>query len=241
MSSRKLVSIITGTWQRRDLLLEAIENIRQQTYRPLEHVIVSDGPDGELRFMFGMEDEHRWGDDGAEDPRWVPIRFVELGHHWSGFLAASLSAVPFQVAQWVARGEYLCWMADDERFDPDHVESLVDLLERTDSDFVYSKCRLWHIGNPNHISIIGADPPSFGNITNTLYRRELLDYRGFRTHIGSGSDWDQVLHWVDVGARWAMSDAPTMSHRADKAGEGAEYRHLRQPLRGQRSEEQRRL
>jgi GT2 family glycosyltransferase len=42
---RPLVSVITPTWQRHELLLEAIENVRQQTYRPIEHVIVSDGPD----------------------------------------------------------------------------------------------------------------------------------------------------------------------------------------------------
>lgn len=235
---RPLVSIITGTWQRHDLLLEAIRNVRAQTYRPMEHVIVSDGPDIPLEVKVCRSRNADWELTGE---RHVPVRFVELGYHWSGFLAASLSAVPFQVAQWLARGEYLCWMADDERFDPDHVESLVDLLERTDSDFVYSPCRIWHVGNPQHVSIIGTDPPTYGNVTNVLYRRELLDYRGFRTHIGSGSDWDQVLHWVDVGAKWAMSERATMSHRADKSGEGPDYRPLRQPLRGQTSEDQRRL
>lgn len=229
---RKLVSVITGTWRRHDLVLEAIENVRQQAYRPLEHVIVSDGPDPVLG---GFVRDAQMTESG------VPIRFVELGFHWSGFLAASLAAVPFQVAQWLARGPYLIWMADDERFDPDHIESLVDLLEETDSDFVYSPCRLWHVGRPGAVAIIGTDPPSYGNVTNVLYRRELLDYRGFRTHIGSGSDWDQVLHWVDVGARWAMSKEPSMSHRADKSGEGPDYRPLRQPLRGQRSDAERAL
>jgi glycosyltransferase involved in cell wall biosynthesis len=39
----KLVSVVTGTWHRHELLMEAIKNVRAQTYRPLEHVIVSDG------------------------------------------------------------------------------------------------------------------------------------------------------------------------------------------------------
>jgi glycosyltransferase involved in cell wall biosynthesis len=231
--TRPLVSVITGTWQRHELLLEAIANVREQTYRPLEHVIVSDGPDERLAQLVY---------DATANVHGVDVIFQELGCWWSGFLAASESAVPFQVAQWLARGEYLVWMADDERFDPDHIASLVELLEATDSDFVYSLCRLWHLGtSPEQHTLIGSDPPRYGSVTNVLYRRELLDYRGFRTHVGSGTDWDQVLYWVEVGARWAMLPRATMSHRADKSGEGPRYRPLRQPLRGQTRERQRAL
>jgi hypothetical protein len=232
VSDRPLVSVITGTWQRHDLLLELIENIRQQTYRPLEHVIVSDGPDDVLRFMFEMEDEHRWADDGTEDPRWVPLRFVECGRHWSSFLAASMSTVPFQVAQWMARGDLIMWAADDERFEPDHVAALVELLEATDSDFVYSKAELWAKDDPTFRMVIGRDPPLLGTITNALFRADLLDYRGFTPGVGSATDWDQISHWVAAGARWAMLDRVTLTHRLDKYGEGPDFRADRRPLRG---------
>lgn len=232
MTDRPLVSVITGTWQRHDLLAEAIENVREQTYRPLEHVIVSDGPDDELCRLIDREQLA----DVIEESG-VPIRLVELGRNWSTFLQFSISAVPFQVAQWMARGEYLCWLADDERMAPDHIASLVDLLETTDSDFVYSKSRLWF--NPalgpqyaGHEPIIGEDPPRCGTVTNVLYRAELLDYRGFEIHVGSGTDWDQVDHWMRAGARWAMLDRVTHSHRVDKIGEGTDVRMQRQPLRG---------
>ena len=219
--SRKLVSVITGTYNRHDLLLEAIENVREQTYRPLEHCIVSDGPDLALRQMLGA---HRGSD--------VPTRFVETGRQWSQFLAASISAVPFQVAQWLASGDYLMWLSDDERLTPDHVESLVNLLEETDSDFVYPRVEVW---NPaGYQSVIGTDPPQLGGITHALFRAELLDYRGFTTHIGSGTDWDQIRHWMEAGARWAMLDRITLRHRIDKMGEGPDYREMRQPLRGHR-------
>lgn len=225
MTDRPLVSVITGTWQRHDLLMEMIENIRAQTYRPLEMIIVSDGPDSALATDLVMR-----GQPWVEAP---PIRFVELGRNWSSFLAASLSAVPFQVAQWLARGDLLLWCADDERFEPDHIESLVDLLQRTDSDFVYSRCRVWSVDStPDDYTEIGTDPPQLGQVTNALYRAELLDYRGFREHVGSGSDWDQVDGWMQAGARWAMLDRATMSHRRDKSGEGPDYRSQRQILRG---------
>jgi hypothetical protein len=223
-----LVSIVTGTHQRHGLLPGLFENIRQQTYPgPIEHVIVADGPD-----------------PGLLPPRTVVFRpglphieqrFAECGRHWSGFLAASQAAVPFQVAQWLARGDLLMWLADDERMlVPDHIEALVDLLEATNSDFVYPKVRLTFKDRPGDDVVIGSDPPVLGAITHCLYRAELLDYRGFTTHVGSASDWDQVRHWMAAGARWAMLPEVTLSHRVDKLGEGPDFRAERQSLRGHR-------
>jgi GT2 family glycosyltransferase len=235
--SRPLVSIITGTWQRHDLLLEAIANVREQMYRPLEHVIVSDGPDPELRRRFWADYERYTLPSSIDHPnpqKWVSYQFIECGRHWSSFLAASISAVPFQVAQWLAGGDYLCWLADDERMTPDHIEALVDLLEQTDSDFVYSKAELWAKDDPSWRMVIGRDPPYLGTITNALFRADLLDYRGFTTHVGSATDWDQIQAWMSAGARWAMLDRVTLTHRLDKFGEGPDFRAERRPLRGHR-------
>lgn len=242
MTDRPLVSVITGTYNRHDLLQDAIENVRQQTYPNIEHVIVSDGPDCELADLMktlqiqDMEASIFAGEHGTKPaPSGVPIRFAECGRHWSSFLAASISTVPFQVAQWMARGPYLMWLADDERMTPDHIESLVDLLEATDSDFTYSYARLVPgPGVPITPMIIGSDPPMLGQITNALFRAELLDYRGFTTHVGSATDWDQVRHWMAAGARWAMLDRVTLTHQIDKLGEGPDFKGGRQPLRGHR-------
>jgi glycosyltransferase involved in cell wall biosynthesis len=122
VSERKLVSVVTGTWQRHDLLLGAIENVRQQTYRPLEHVIVADGPDPWLARSHAED----WPETDELDSQGlylrscgvddVPIRFVELGFHSSSLLRDSISAAPFMVAQLLARGEYQITFSDDERF-----------------------------------------------------------------------------------------------------------------------------
>jgi glycosyltransferase involved in cell wall biosynthesis len=243
---RKLVSVITGTHQRHDLLVGAIENVREQTYPSLEHVIVSDGPDPELRRKLN---DYDWLGDrnlridellepiAAVRQRYIPTLFAECGRHWSRFLAYSISAVPFQVAQWMARGDYLIWLADDERMTPEHIESLVDLLEATDSDFVYSRCECWFapgVRDDLGPMIVGTDPPRCGTVTNVLYRAELLDYAGFEPHVGSGTDWHQVEAWMAAGARWAMLGRVTFRHRVDKMGEGPNVRMERQPLRGHR-------
>lgn len=218
MPDRKLVSVVTGTYNRHDLLLGAIENIRQQTYRPLEHVIVADGPDDLLSSLFGMEDEHRWADDGTEDPRWVPIRFQELGFHASSLFTDSMSAAPFMVAQLLARGEYQIWWADDERaLVPDHIEKLVDLLELYDADFVYPRVEMTWPDSDRKV-MIGGNPPKRGAFTHALYRRDLLD-KGmlFRTHVGSGTDADCLERVMSApNVRWAYLPEVTFTHRVDK-------------------------
>lgn len=222
MTARKLVSIVTGTWQRHELLMEAIETIRAQTYRPLEHVIVSDGPDPELRKL--VEAARIDHVTSAMKPklsgldRVVPITFVELGRNWSSVLTDSMSAVPFGVANWLAKGDYQCWLADDERMTPDHVESLVDLLEEKGVDFVYPLVELYWNGRPEKRWTIGTDPPRSGNVTHALHKTELLDVvgGGFRVHVGSMSDWDQFERWMAAGKTWAMLDRVTLTHRVDK-------------------------
>jgi GT2 family glycosyltransferase len=216
--SRPLVSIITGTWQRHDLLLEAIANVREQTYRPLEHVIVSDGPDPTLADLMERErrrDELRPMVRGALPV--VPIRFVECGRHWTGELSDSYAAAPFMVGQMLARGEYACLWADDERAEPDHLEKMVDLIEATEADFVFPYVRFWWKDRPDQAMVIGADPPVLGSITHWLYRPSMIEKaRGpYRTHVGRANDWEFIERAMRGGATWAMLPEVTFSHRAD--------------------------
>jgi glycosyltransferase involved in cell wall biosynthesis len=224
---RKLVSVLTGTYNRPKEIRNCIKEVRKQDYPNVEHVIVSATPDKQLRELVEISNKY----DIAHK-----ITYAETGRQWSQFLANSISAVEFQMAQWLAKGDYLMWFADDEEITPDHISSLVDLLEREDVDFVYSQTEVWF--NPSLKSVylprvIGGPVPRCGDITQALYRVELLDYRGFRTHVGSGTDWDQVKSWMDAGASWAFLERVTHTHRVDKWGD-VDARTERQLLRGNR-------
>lgn len=210
------------------MLAELIANLRSQTYRPLELCVAVEPSEDDA-----INDEYISLLQLEEQAPGMPISWTLLGRHWSSFLANSISSVPFQVAQWLASGDYLMWAADDERFIPSHVEKLVKLLEAEQADFVYPLQGCYYRGvNPPHMNWIGTDPPRYGQITHALYRAELLDYRGFEVNVGSGTDWDQVYSWMQAGARWAFLREKTMTHRVDKAGDG-DARRVRQPLRGQ--------
>jgi GT2 family glycosyltransferase len=210
MTTRPLVSVLTPTWQRPELLAGAIENVRAQTYRPLEHVIIGDGPDRETASVAVAALDCVQGRDPARD---VAVRYVPLGRNWSSYLVDSFCAAPITVAMLVASGDYQVWLADDERMDPDHISSLVSALEAAGADFAYSRAQLWWPDGRS--ALIGTDPPREGQITNVLYRTDLLKRGLFPFGAGMTADWACIRRWMDAGAVWAFVDRGTLTHRVD--------------------------
>lgn len=224
MADRPLISVVTGTRNRHEAVQNALGEVRRQTYRPLEHVIVADGPDPVLRKLLAGEGHNAYYHG-------VPIVFQETGRVWSDELARSTSAVPFMVAQFLARGTLQMWLSDDEEMEPDHIEALYDLMEESHSDFTYSRAEWWVPGRPALNRVIGTVPPTPDQLTNVLYRTALLDYGHFRPGVGRGTDWDQVGRWIEAGASYDMLDRITFRHRADQVG-GVDPVTQCQPLRG---------
>lgn len=207
MGHRPLVSVITPTWQRATLLLDAVCNLREQTYRPLEHVVVSDGPDPALRAIRS---------DLGGEPDGVTTRFVELGRNWSSVLPNGFGIAPLTVGMLMACGEYQMWLCDDERMAPDHIASLVDAIEAGGAGFAYSRVRMHWVGQPPEQGWeIGTDPPRWGQITNFLYRTELLA-SALPAWDGHPVDWTLPQSWIAGGATWAFTGRTTITHRADR-------------------------
>lgn len=210
MPDRPLVSVVTPTWQRPDLLAETIEHVREQDYPNVEHVVVSDGQDPGF---FGADIARYIG------PHHPPMRFVDLGRNWSGLAPESFGIAPLMVGYLMARGEYVMPWCDDERaLIPDHLSALVNLLEETGADVVYPRVRIWRSGNPDgpETAIIGTDPPHYGQITHYLFRASNLHRFGFPRWGTHPVDWSLISDWMSAGARWAMLDQVTFSHRLDQ-------------------------
>lgn len=213
VSDRPLVSVITPTWQRHGLLAETIAEIKAQDYPNLEHIIVSDGPDPDLRRLLWARG-HRPADvftDGGP----TRLRLLGLGRNWSTFVPNSFGIGPILAGLLQARGEYACWWCDDERADPDHLTKMVDLLEQRGVDFAYPKVRFWWAGQTPEDGVdIGTDPPQHGQFTHCVFRTDLLRRAmpAWGTHPG---DWALCEAWMAAGATWAMAPEVTFSHRGD--------------------------
>lgn len=203
---RPLVSVVTPTWQRPDLLAETIRHVREQDYGWIEHIIVSDGLDRELLIP------PRNGDP------FVPT-YIELGRNWSGLMPASFGIAPLLVGYLAAAGDYVLPWCDDERaLTQDHITRLVDLLESSGADFVYPRVRIWRNGDPDgpETAIIGTDPPENCQITHYLARASCFWRFGMPRWGSHPVDWSLIEDWMAAGATWAMLDAVTFSHRLDQ-------------------------
>ena len=181
-----LVSVITPTWQRHELLLHrAVPSVAAQDYPALEHVVVSDGPDPVLAAWRdeGFGRSVRYYELPAHDPE------AQWGHH------ARLHGID------LAKGDYIAYHDDDNSWHSYHVRLLVRALEETGAGFAYGNMAVHGRGE----YIIGTDPPAEGQIDTSMiiHRRELLDLATWRWHPGIPTiDWDLAERWMAAGATW---------------------------------------
>jgi glycosyltransferase involved in cell wall biosynthesis len=189
-----LVSVITPTWGRHDLLLgRCIPSVQRQTYPALEHVVVSDGPDpvlaeaitGEVA-TFAQLPEHggtQWGSDA---------RLHGIG---------------------LASGEYIAFLDDDNAYRPEHIEMLVKAMEATpEAGFGYSKIMM-HA--PGSVYVVGTDPPVLGGIDTSamICRRSALDVATWRWHPGIPTiDWDLTERWMQAVVTWVHTGEVTADY-----------------------------
>lgn len=121
------VSIITPTTGNL-FLSECIESIRAQTYRNIEHIVVVDG-------------KERWEKaepilNAAEFPNGTNEHICILPYP-TGINRYNGHRV-YGAATYFADGDYHIWLDDDNTLEPNHVESLVQLVQEKKLDWAFS-------------------------------------------------------------------------------------------------------
>jgi len=203
MASSPLVSVVTPTWDRDAFLLRAIMSVALQTYRPVQHVVVSDGPNPYLADLLDVI--ARPYQDGYE----LKLAFLPehpAGSRWGHF--ARLHGTE------IADGELIAYLDDDDELLPDHVDSLSDVLQRRpDAGFSYSRIL---IHEPFGDWVSGAAPPAFAQVSTSsiMHRRELLSVANWRDDGQPTIDWDIVERWLAAGVAWGFCpDITSVAHR----------------------------
>lgn len=207
--SPKLVSVLTPLWGCPEKVNACMQLVAAQTYRPIEHVLVVDGPDPSLVDKFYASMFRHIGQG-------IKYKIEMLGRNWSTYLEKSFGVAPLVVASMLASGDYQMWFCDDEQMTPDHVEKLVGALEATQAGFAYSRTRLVK-DTPDGPFVwdVGSMPPKKGQITNFLYRTDLLKKNMFRFHQDEPGDWDMIRQWLEAGVPYAFVDELTFTHHVD--------------------------
>lgn len=187
------ISVITPTWMRHELLINrCIPSVAAQTV-PVEHVIVSDGPDLELRELLAGLD----------------VVYVEVDQHYDDPI--KVGARPRNRGLEVATGDFIAYLDDDNAFRPNHVEVLVQALEQNPGrDFAYSRMIRHGLGDE-----VGADPPGFGLIDSSIVMQRA------DTHLKFGLwpvpseyyvDWQLIEAWIAGGATWVFVPEVTVDY-----------------------------
>lgn len=117
----KLVSVIIPTYKRPDTLDRAIESVMNQTYTPIEIIVVDDNnPDTEGRKL--TEDCMK---KYSENPN---IKYVKHERNKNGSAARNTGAK-------VSKGAYLAFLDDDDEYYPGKIEAQVHRLEELDENW----------------------------------------------------------------------------------------------------------
>lgn len=197
-----LVSIITATHGRPGVLIErCIPSVWSQTYQPIEHLIVVDGPDQPLAWRLerlGYRTEPGHG-----------RRLVELGRNWGTVGNAARAA-----GAWLAAGDWIGYLDDDNQYLPERVEAMIAEAERSGADLV---CTAWRMPDG---AVWGWTPPGTNrtDASSFLHRRELLNTAAWDPGCGYAADGALVDRWIAAGVRWSFLQEPTMVYGGARGG-----------------------
>ncbi len=195
-----VVSIIVRSCNRPSALSEALESLRQQTYSPLEVVLVNDSPEP-------IEAELLRARDGCE------VRLIHLRTSRGRSAAANAG---LQAAQ----GMYIGFLDDDDVLYPDHVQKTVTILQSSPKlggvyTDLYATVQDPDTSTPSGYRTTSQSVPycrSFDReflildnyipINAVLFHRECLDRIGyFDEGIEVLEDWD---FWIRMALEYDM-------------------------------------
>lgn len=203
------MTAVTPTWGRpRTVTERAIPSVAAQDYDGgIEHLIVTDGLDEGLNEVLEGA--------GYSQAAGTQRRLVAMGRNWSMLSGdGGVGAVPRLLGSFLAAGDYIAYLDDDNEWLPHHVSTLVTALEESGAHFAYSRWR--HAGTDE----TGGEMPPGRTRTDS----SALMHRAVTLKHGSwwldGYEADGVLaeRWVAAGCSWAFADEVTFILHPHRCG-----------------------
>ncbi len=213
-ASTPRVCVITPTFNRALMLVEAIDCVRKQTMSDYEHVIVDDGStDGTAATL-----SERFGDD----PR---IRCIVQEN--KGVSAARNRGLA------AARGEFVALLDSDDLWEPPYLQSQIALLDaHPEASFVVSDSRYdgAHAHDyPTAMAMPTWDKPdtvaalclgAFAQPSSLLLRTPVAQEIGFDESLPQAEDADFLFRMADAGYRCVVNEEPYAIYRAHEGEDG---------------------
>ena len=186
-----LVSVIVRTKDRPILLKKALKSIASQTYRTLEVVLVNDGGcDLDIKELKNI-----LGD--------ISLQYTKLDKN-TGRAHAGNAGIEN------AEGDYIGFLDDDDEYYPDHIATLVNILETYDYKAAYTDAYItFYDFDPEKTEIVQKEKRLFTSrdfslqellidnyipLLSLLFRSDILrDHKGFDENFDIYEDWDLLI------------------------------------------------
>jgi len=121
-SCQSVFSIIIPTFNRARLLIEALESVKAQSYRPLEIIVVDDGSTDET--YNALRNWVKLNNESAD----LAVRYIYQNN--SGASSARNRGIQ------EIGGKYVQFFDSDDRMHPERLSVLADAFERENADFI---------------------------------------------------------------------------------------------------------
>jgi len=190
-----MVSVIVPTFNRPNLLSNALQSILKQTYQHFEIIVVNDGGMGVENIVSSLNNNN----------------IIYKEHSMNRGLAAARNT-----GIRLAGGKYIAYLDDDDIFYPNHLETLIGILQTSNYKVAYTDAyRAFHVheGKGEKYIVTKKDIPysfdfdydkilvhNYIPVLSIMHERSCLDKVGYfdemlRTH----EDWDL---WVRMSRKY---------------------------------------
>ncbi len=194
------VSVILPTYNRPDRLRTALASLTAQTYQDFEIIVVNDAGREVESVIAACPDRHR---------------ITTICHDRNRGLAAARNT-----GLRAAKGTYVAYLDDDDRYLPHHLETLVTYLERNECRIAYTDAWRVHERQIDGAYIeVGRDVPyshefspadllvcNYFPVLCVMHARQCLDEVGyFDEALFAHEDWDL---WIRMATRFPFKHLP---------------------------------
>ena len=121
MKIEPLVTVIIPTFNRPELLRGAIGSILEQTYKNWDIIVINDAGIDVESLILSLNQTQR-------------IHYINQEHNCGPCAARNAGLV-------LAQGDIICFLDDDDRFLPNHLETVVSALRQPEIELVYTDAR----------------------------------------------------------------------------------------------------
>jgi glycosyltransferase involved in cell wall biosynthesis len=184
--NQPLVSIITITHNRANLIQRCIESIKNQTYQNYEHIIIDGLSTDNTEEVVKSYNDNRIIYMKSEVNN-VPQ------NHWKGI--------------YMAKGKYVTFLDDDDEYLPTKVEKQVRLFESLSPDYGIVYCWMSYYDNSTkkllkihkselrgNILVENVESPKVSGTPTMMFKtQDVIKHNlGYREDIGYHSDWEYI-------------------------------------------------